>query len=166
VPADSLPRAVTTLPPIEVRRERARLDARRRLPTASVTDLRSGEANRALESLSELLAASAGVRVTQYGGLGAFSTLSLRGAPPGQVSVFLDGVPLTSAAHGVVNLADLPVMTSVGLSGAPADAAPEVAARAHWVSAQAGGRGAVREFIELVLRARNQWDDVVARHLE
>lgn len=108
-PADSLPAPVATLPAVEVRRERARLDARRRLPTASVTDLRAGEANRALESLSEILSAGAGVRVTQYGGLGAFSTLSLRGAPPGQVSVFLDGVPLTSAAHGVVNLADLPV---------------------------------------------------------
>jgi outer membrane cobalamin receptor len=86
-----------------------KLDARRRMPTASVTDLRAGDANRALESLSEVLSASAGVRVTQYGGLGSFSTLSLRGAPAGQVSVFLDGVPLTSAAHGVVNLADLPV---------------------------------------------------------
>lgn len=108
-PGDSLPRPVTTLPPVEVRRERARLDARRRMPTASVTDLRAGEANRALESLSEVLSSSAGVRVTQYGGLGSFSTLSLRGAPPGQVTVFLDGLPLTSAAHGVVNLADLPV---------------------------------------------------------
>lgn len=106
---DSLPAPVTTLPAIEVRRERARLDARRRLPTASVTDLRAGASNRAFESLSEVLSAGAGVRVTRYGGLGAFSTLSLRGAPPGQVSVFLDGVPMTSAAHGVVNLADLPI---------------------------------------------------------
>lgn len=64
------------------------------------------------------------------------------------------------------DLMDLPVMTRVGLSGAPADAAPEVAARAHWVSSHAGGRGAVREFVELVLRARNQWDELVARHLE
>ncbi len=109
VATDSLPRPVATLPAIEVRRERARLDARRRLPTASVTDLPAGASNRAIESLSEVLSAAAGVRVTQYGGLGSFSTLSLRGAPAGQVSVFLDGVPLTSAAHGVVNLADLPV---------------------------------------------------------
>jgi len=107
--ADSLPRPVATLPAVEVRRERARLDARRRLPTASVSDLAAGGANRALETLSEVLSAAAGVRVTQYGGLGSFSTLSLRGAPAGQVSVFLDGVPVTSAAHGVVNLADLPV---------------------------------------------------------
>jgi len=54
----------------------------------------------------------------------------------------------------------------VGLSAAPADAAPEVTARAHWVSSQPGGRGAVREFSEVVLRARNQWDAIVAKQLD
>jgi len=63
------------------------------------------------------------------------------------------------------DLADLPVMAQVGLSAAPADAAPDVTARAHWVSSRPGGRGAVREFIELVLRARGEWDALVARHL-
>ena len=64
------------------------------------------------------------------------------------------------------DLADLPVLSRVGLAGAPADAAPEVAARAHWVSGRPGGHGAVREFIELVLRARGQWDPLVERHLD
>lgn len=106
---DSLPPPVTTLPTVVVHGQRERMNAALRMPTASTTDLRTGGSNRAFESLSEVLSASAGVRVTQYGGLGSFSTVSLRGAPPGQVSVFLDGLPLTSAAHGVVNLADLPV---------------------------------------------------------
>ena len=48
------------------------------------------------------------MRIVQYGGLGAFSTVSLRGAPPGQVAVYLDGAPLTSAAHGTVDVSDLP----------------------------------------------------------
>jgi len=103
------PRPVVTLPEVRVERERALSDARRRLPTASVTELAAGSSNRALETLSEVLAEAAGVHVQQYGGLGAFSTLSLRGAPAGQVTVFLDGAPLSSAAHGAVNLADLPV---------------------------------------------------------
>ena len=94
---------------IEVSRERVLRDARRRAPTAAVTDLRTDAANRAVESLSELLSAAAGVRIVQYGGLGAFSTVSLRGAAPGQVSLFLDGVPITSAAHGVVDLSELPL---------------------------------------------------------
>jgi iron complex outermembrane receptor protein len=104
-----LPAPVRTLPAIEVSRERVLRDARRRAPTASVTDLRADAANRAVESLPELLSAAAGVRIVQYGGLGAFSTVSLRGAAPGQVSLFLDGVPITSAAHGVVDLSDLPL---------------------------------------------------------
>ncbi|MBI3539507.1 MAG: TonB-dependent receptor [Candidatus Eisenbacteria bacterium] len=100
---------VLMLPEVRVERERATLDARRRLPTAFVSELAPGTAGRAFESLSEVLGEAAGVHVTQYGGLGAFSTISLRGAPPGQVMVFLDGAPLTSAAHGIVDLTDLPV---------------------------------------------------------
>src|SRR5262245_32389276 len=92
-PRDSV---VLTLPEVRVVRERALSEAGRRRPTAFVAELAAGRSNRALESLSEVLAQAAGVRVQQYGGLGAFSTVSLRGAPAGQVSVFLDGEPLTS----------------------------------------------------------------------
>jgi 3-deoxy-D-manno-octulosonate 8-phosphate phosphatase (KDO 8-P phosphatase) len=59
------------------------------------------------------------------------------------------------------DMLDLPVLARVGLSAAPADAAPEVRERVHWVSAAGGGRGAVREFIELVLRAQGRWDDIL-----
>ena len=64
------------------------------------------------------------------------------------------------------DLLDLPVLTRVGLAAAPSDAVPEVAARVHWISAYPGGRGAVREFIELILRARGQWDALLARYLD
>ena len=59
------------------------------------------------------------------------------------------------------DLLDLGVLGRVGLSAAPADAVPEVRARVHWVSAYPGGRGAVRELVELVLRAQGKWDRVV-----
>ena len=94
------------LPPVEV--EAALERARRRAPTAFVTTLSTHREARAVGSLAEALVEAAGVRVTQYGGMGAFSTMSLRGAPPGHVTVLLDGVPLTSAASGVVDLADVP----------------------------------------------------------
>ena len=58
------------------------------------------------------------------------------------------------------DLLDLPVISRVGLSGAPADAAPEVRQRVDWVSQSGGGHGAVREFIELVLRAQDRWERV------
>ena len=63
------------------------------------------------------------------------------------------------------DLLDLPVLARVGLSAAPADAAPEVrAARCTGSARPRGGRGAVRELIELVLRAQGRWDGVVAEH--
>jgi iron complex outermembrane recepter protein len=101
--------SVFTLPVTRVDRDRVPVDARARLRTGFVSDLPVGVAGRALETLPEVLAEAAGVQVQQYGGLGAFSTVSVRGASPGQVTVMLDGVPLTSAAHGIVSLADLPV---------------------------------------------------------
>jgi 3-deoxy-D-manno-octulosonate 8-phosphate phosphatase (KDO 8-P phosphatase) len=59
------------------------------------------------------------------------------------------------------DLLDLPVLERAGLSAAPADAAPEVLDRVHWVSAAGGGRGAARELIEMVLRAQGRWDAIV-----
>ena len=63
------------------------------------------------------------------------------------------------------DLLDLPVLARVGFSAAPADAVPEVRERVDWVSTAPGGRGAVREFIELVLRAQSRWDTVTAAYL-
>jgi 3-deoxy-D-manno-octulosonate 8-phosphate phosphatase (KDO 8-P phosphatase) len=62
------------------------------------------------------------------------------------------------------DLLDLPVIARVGLSAAPADAALEVRERVDWVSSVGGGRGAVRELIEFVLRAQNRWDEVLRQY--
>jgi 3-deoxy-D-manno-octulosonate 8-phosphate phosphatase (KDO 8-P phosphatase) len=62
------------------------------------------------------------------------------------------------------DLLDLPVLARAGLSAAPADGASEVRAHVHWVSGYGGGRGAVRELIELVLRAQGRWDAVVREY--
>ena len=51
------------------------------------------------------------------------------------------------------------------MSAAPADAVAEVRARVDFVSAYTGGgEGAVRELIELILRAQGQWDSIVAAY--
>jgi 3-deoxy-D-manno-octulosonate 8-phosphate phosphatase (KDO 8-P phosphatase) len=71
------------------------------------------------------------------------------------------GVTESEVAYMGDDLLDIPVLKRVGLAGAPADAAPEVREAVDWVSAHGGGRGAVREFIELVLRAQGQWDAIV-----
>jgi 3-deoxy-D-manno-octulosonate 8-phosphate phosphatase (KDO 8-P phosphatase) len=70
------------------------------------------------------------------------------------------GLEDAAVAYMGDDLLDLPVIARVGLSGAPADAAAEVRDRVDWVSAEGGGRGAAREFIELVLRAQERWATV------
>ena len=56
---------------------------------------------------------------------------------------------------------DVPVLSRVGFAAVPADAVVEARAHAHWTSACAGGRGAVREFLELILDAQERWAGVV-----
>jgi 3-deoxy-D-manno-octulosonate 8-phosphate phosphatase (KDO 8-P phosphatase) len=63
------------------------------------------------------------------------------------------------------DLIDLPVLRRVGLSAAPADASDDVRTRVHFVSRARAGHGAVRELIELILRARGLWDALVRSHL-
>jgi 3-deoxy-D-manno-octulosonate 8-phosphate phosphatase (KDO 8-P phosphatase) len=60
---------------------------------------------------------------------------------------------------------DLPVLARVGLAAAPADAAPEVRTRVHWVSHARGGDGAARGLIELILKAQGKWDGLVASYV-
>lgn len=57
---------------------------------------------------------------------------------------------------------DLPVLRLSGLSFAPADAAPEVRAEVDVALATPGGYGAVREMVEILLRARGEWLLLVA----
>jgi len=71
------------------------------------------------------------------------------------------GLMETDVAYMGDDLLDLTVLRRAGLSAAPADAADEVRAVVHWVSRHAGGRGAVREFVEVLLKARGHWDSLV-----
>jgi 3-deoxy-D-manno-octulosonate 8-phosphate phosphatase (KDO 8-P phosphatase) len=64
------------------------------------------------------------------------------------------------------DLGDLPVLEQAGLAGAVADASAEVKARCHYVCSLPGGRGAVREFIEFILKAQGKWDGLCARITE
>lgn len=62
------------------------------------------------------------------------------------------------------DLVDLPLLRRVGLAVAVADAAPEVKVQVHYVTALPGGRGAVREMIDLILKAQGLWDQVTERY--
>jgi 3-deoxy-D-manno-octulosonate 8-phosphate phosphatase (KDO 8-P phosphatase) len=55
------------------------------------------------------------------------------------------------------DLPDLPVLARVGLAIAVANAVPEVRKAAHFTTHRSGGAGAVREVVELVLKAQGKW---------
>ncbi len=64
------------------------------------------------------------------------------------------------------DLADVPVLCRVGLPMAVANAVAEVKALATVTTRAPGGSGAVREAIELLLRAQGRWDEAIRVFLE
>ena len=63
------------------------------------------------------------------------------------------------------DLTDIPLMQRSELAVAVADAAAEARAVAHYVTRAEGGNGAVREVIELILKAQGRWNDLVDEYL-
>ncbi len=64
------------------------------------------------------------------------------------------------------DVVDLPVMARTGLALSVADADPAVRAASHWCSRYPGGRGAVREACELILKCTDRWQPALTRHLD
>ena len=64
------------------------------------------------------------------------------------------------------DLPDLPLMRRCAFPVAVADAAEEVCQAAAYVTLLPGGRGCVREVIELILRSTGRWDAILSRYLE
>lgn len=75
------------------------------------------------------------------------------------------GLPPEAAAYVGDDLLDIPALERAGLAVAVADAAPEVRAVAHVVTRARGGRGALRECVELILRAQGSWRATVAAYV-
>lgn len=61
------------------------------------------------------------------------------------------------------DLPDLPVLKRVGFAVAVPNAAAELKKAAHYTTVQRGGSGAVREVIELILKAQGKWKNIVAQ---
>lgn len=79
--------------------------------------------------------------------------LAASGAEPGEVAYMGD------------DIVDLPLLMRVGLAATVADAAREAIAHAHFVSRFAGGRGAVCELVELILKAQGKWEAIMRGYL-
>ena len=59
---------------------------------------------------------------------------------------------------------DLPVLKRVGLSIAPPEAIEEVKKSCHYITKKNGGKGAVREVIEIILKSQGLWDKVISQY--
>ena len=75
------------------------------------------------------------------------------------------GLTLSDVAFIGDDLNDIPLMRRSELAVAVADAAAETKLNAHVVTSAAGGCGAVRETVELILKAQNRWDELVQSYL-
>ncbi len=62
------------------------------------------------------------------------------------------------------DLTDLVIMKRVGFAAAVANAVFEIKRAAHYVTKHCGGEGAVREVIELILRAQGKWGTALYEH--
>lgn len=62
------------------------------------------------------------------------------------------------------DLTDVVILRRVGLAIATANARGEVKRAAHYVTQAAGGRGAVREVAELLLKAQNRWEEILKHY--
>ena len=125
--------------------------------TGSVTTIDTQSAISRVSDVGEALEESAGATVRRYGGLGSYSVVMIRGTSPNQVAVFLDGVPLSGAATGAVNLADLPLdaldhiemyrgVAPLGFGGAPIGGVINLVTRNAQKGWSAGASGSYGSF--------------------
>ena len=62
------------------------------------------------------------------------------------------------------DLMEVPILRRAGLAVAVPNAVEEVKRVSHYVTQRSGGRGAVREVIDLILRAKGLWDQILQRY--
>ena len=73
------------------------------------------------------------------------------------------GIPIEAMAFVGDDLPDLPAMKKAGLAVAVGDAVPLVRQHAHLITDARGGKGAVREVSEAILKAQGLWEKLIER---
>ncbi|HVF45469.1 MAG TPA: HAD hydrolase family protein [Pyrinomonadaceae bacterium] len=119
--------------------------------------LRSGIISGRTSRLVEARAAGLGITYVRQGALDKISVyeslLAEAAAEPAHVAYVGDDV------------VDIPLMRRSNLGVAVADATPDTRDAAHYVTRLPGGRGAVREVCELILKAQGRWDELMKKYL-
>lgn len=81
--------------------------------------------------------------------------------PPYEEILRKTGLPEAAVAYVGDDLPDLPVMRRVGLAIAVGDAVPEVKRAAHFTTPSHAGRGAIRDAVELILKSKGIWEEMI-----
>jgi len=71
------------------------------------------------------------------------------------------GISEWAVAYVGDDLPDLPIMRRVGLAVAVGDAVPQVKEAAHYVARAHAGNGAIREVVELILKSKGIWEEMI-----
>jgi 3-deoxy-D-manno-octulosonate 8-phosphate phosphatase (KDO 8-P phosphatase) len=71
------------------------------------------------------------------------------------------GVADSAVAFVGDDLPDIPLMRRVGLAIAVGDAVPEVKRAAHYTTKAVAGHGAIREAVELILKSKGLWEEMI-----
>ena len=64
------------------------------------------------------------------------------------------------------DLPDMPILRRVGFAVSVPNALDEVKAAAHYITSKAGGRGAVREVCDILLKSQDKWDEATAKYFK
>ena len=93
----------------------------------------------------------------------------MRQGDPNKVAAFEEILRLANVDENEVafvgdDLTDIPLMQRAELAVAVADAVEEVKRSAHLVTTLEGGRGAIREVVELLLKSQGHWEDLVEHY--
>jgi len=62
------------------------------------------------------------------------------------------------------DVVDIAVLNRVGLAVVPGDGTADTKKSADYVTKAAGGNGAIREIVEMILKAQNKWKQVIAEY--
>jgi 3-deoxy-D-manno-octulosonate 8-phosphate phosphatase (KDO 8-P phosphatase) len=73
------------------------------------------------------------------------------------------GVPESAVAFLGDDLPDIPLMRRVGFAVAVGDATLEVKLAAHYTTKAIGGKGAARELVELILKSKGIWEEMIEK---
>lgn len=76
------------------------------------------------------------------------------------------GIETNEVAYIGDDLPDIPLMQQAEFAIAVADAAEETRSVAHYVTQAPGGRGAVREVAEIILKSQGRWSDVTEEYVQ